>query len=273
MKKIVFILIMIFLGSKALAANAGNVTREEFAGMLSPVICNSIAEEDIAIKDVESPSDEILKAVSTGAMSLDGDGCFNPQEEMQEYDLIKSLVTVWEIRMGNIEAPALGGYLSGYSAFIESEKKVIDKAVMIGIAPESGVLNKNGGVSKDAASLYVKKLMDAIDIMKNHGVSEVITSFRNDEEITGVPANTTRFFATLNAPASYKEASLIVALYSDGRLTDVAHKSYKNLETSDFTIMHQTLEIPETEGNIRVKAFIFDGVNSLKPIYEYKLLR
>lgn len=273
MKKIIFILITALGLYAAESAYAENLKKETFAEILLPIISNSVSEEDIYIKDIKNPSSSILKAVSTGVISLDHEECFNPEEEVSEYEALKSLVKAWEIRMGKLEAPALGGYLEGYASLTDLEKNIVDKAVMLGIALESGKIERERLVDSATASVYVERILSSIGIMKNHGVQEVITSFRNEEGVTGIPYNKITFYATLNETPPYDDATLVMALYCNSKLIDVTHKNYTGLKNFDFAVMHASLEIPETEGDIRVKTFMFDGLNSIKPIYEYKLLR
>lgn len=273
MKKIIFVLIMVIEAYAANVAYAENLTKESFAEILSPIICNDGDAENIDIKDIENPSTAVLTAASAGIINLDNEGYFYPQEEVSQYDFLKSLIKTWEIRMGELRPAALGGYLEGYDALEEDEKTVIDKAVMLGIAPENGKFEKDKAIDSDTASVYVQRIIKSIEIMKNHGMQEVITSFRNEAGITGVPGGKITFYAALNETPEYNDAALIMALYCNDRLIDISHKSYTDLENYDFTIMHTSLEIPEVEGNMRVKVFIFDSLKSLKPIYEYKLIR
>ena len=272
MKRVIFTLIIIFC-SVVTSASAQGITKEEFAEILSSVILCSENADDVYIVDMEKPSDAVKISVSLNVMECNSLGGFEPQKTVLEIDAIKSIVTAWEIRMGELSPAALGGYLEGYGKLSEEEKKIIDKAVMIGISPQSGKISKDRALEKNLAIEYVNQLKKTIEIMNNHGVEEVITSFRNEDGITGEPGGEITFYATLNEPPQYNDANLIMALYCDERLIDVEYKNYKELSNADFTIMHVTLKITENKGNIKAKAFIFDSLNVLKPIYEYKLLR
>ena len=272
MKRVIITLMLIFCGVIT-SASAQEITKEEFAESLSHVIFYGAEFEDVSISDMDNPSKVIKALVSMGVMECNSKGEFEPAKAILEIDAIKSLVTAWEIRMGGLEPAALGGYLGGYAELTPKEKKIIDKAVMIGIVPESGSISKERILEKNTATEYISQFTKTIEIMKNHGVGEVITSFRNEVGITGAPEGKITFYASLNEAAEFDDAVLVLALYSDNRLIAVSKKNYEELKNYDFCVMHTSVEIPEIEGDIKAKAFIFDGFKDLKPIYEYKLIR
>jgi hypothetical protein len=147
------------------------------------------------------------------------------------------------------------------------------EALAVGCMEAFFNIKPKGKIYKETAKKYVIQLEKSIEIMKNYGVGDVITTFRNESGITGVPDGEITFYAALNEKPRFDNAVLVLALYSDNRLIEVSENFYWNLKNNDFTVMHASVNVPENKENLKIKAFIFDSLRNLRPIYEYKVIR
>lgn len=273
MKRFIICLAAIFFAASS-EVFAGNLTRERFAELTAPVIFSGGTSESVVIEDMQNPSPEITAVVSAGIIKLN-QGAFETERYVTNYELTEGLVKAWEIRMGEFSPPALGGFSEGYSDLNADEKRVLDKAAMLGILPSNGNFSKDAYADVNDAEMYIKKITEAINIMKVHGFEDIVTGFRIENELTGTPrrGSKVKFFASVNEEPEFDSAVIIIALYDGKTLVDVSHKTYNGLQGKDFAVMHSEIEIPNDEGNYKVKAFIFDSLKSLVPIYEYKLIQ
>lgn len=274
MKKLIIMLGMAVFCTAVPSAFAEGITKSEFAQLIAPIVWNGGELENVVINDVENPSEDILAVLSLGLAELDDDNCFEPNKPMTVYELTKGLADAWEIRMGSLEPAVLGGYLSDYSGLSAIEKRYADKAVMLGIVPERGKLGFNETADSETAKKYVGRISESMQIMSIHGDLGLTSCYRDELGITGTPkkGEKVHFYASLNEkPDDYDKATVITALYDGGRLVDVVQSNYNYF--GDFTVMHNEITIPENDGDYKVKSFVFDGLEAMCPIYEYKLIR
>lgn len=267
-------LLVIFLAAAfpAVTAHAEDLKKKDLAELIFPMIenCNW---EDVQIKDVKNPSRAVLAAVSCGLESIAETGEFAPESAVTNFEFTECLVKTWEMRFGGLSGAALGGDFSDYSDLGKYEKSILDKGTMLGIVKNGDKFLKDNVMQKADAEELCNRLFNNAVVMKRYKMDREVTAFRDDRGITGeAKCGKIYFYKTFNTPCGHDTAALVAAVYDGGVLKDVAYKSYSGLCENDFTIMHVSVSVPEESGDYSVKAFVFDCIDTMKPIYDYRLI-
>ena len=268
MKKIIMIILALTLF--AAPAYAENLNRQELAETVFSVIkyCNW---EDLP--SGTDKNDALCAALSCGLIENSSDEGFYTEKNVTNMEFTKCMVAAWEIRFGGIDGAGMGASFSDYSDMSEYEKGILDKAVMLGIVKNGTKFSKDSAISKENAEDFGEKLIANAEIMKSYGMGDEAASFRNDCKIVGsAESGRIYFYKTYNKPPEFDKASLVVALYDGARIVDVSCKNYTGLCENEFSILHASVLVPQKDGEYRVKAFMLDSLQGLKPIYEYKLI-
>lgn len=271
MRKIVLIVISTATFLFATSVYAQNVTREEFAGLLYPIIsgCDSAGTE---IADIENPSDEILSAVSLGVIKLSDSREFSPESHVTRFEVAESLVKAWEIRFGGILATALGTEFSGYDNLSEYEKIIINKADMLGIWKSK--TTQDSLIEMREAEEMTKHIKDDMAVLMRYGMANSSSSFMDSDGIVGTAkSGRVYFYQSFNSQCEYDNAVLVLTLYDGGKLLDVSSKSYLSLSQNEFVILHSDITVPADAGEYSVKAILLDDFGTMTPLCEYRFIR
>ena len=200
--------------------------------------------------------------------------CKNPQQ-LTRYEFIANLINIYEIRMGKIETASLGGYFSDYENMTEEEKTYIDKAVMLGIVPKGTAFNKDFVIDYDEAYNYSLSVVDTIDFITKTKPQDMITSFIvNNRFVNKVNSGEkVNFYFSLNSTPDFNKCCVLMVLYEKDKLIDIKSDYFDNLRENEFTVMNVKLDIPENDGEYKLKVFLLDDINSIKPLCDYTFIQ
>ena len=197
--------------------------------------------------------------------------CENSQE-MTRYEFIANLINVYEIRMGKIETAALGGYFSDYK---NMTKNYLDKAVMLGIVPKETAFNGDFVIDYEEAYNCLLSINDTIDFIKNTKPQDMITSFIVNNTFVNKTqiGKKVNFYLSLNSTPDFNRCCVLAVLYEKDKLCDIQFKNYNDLKENEFTVMNVSIDIPQSDGEYKLKVFLLDDLNSIKPLCGYSFIQ
>lgn len=183
-------------------------------------------------------------------------------------EAVAAFVKIWEIRCGMLMPGALGSFFDDYLSVGPQERRVLDKAVMIGVLPDSSSSFKaEKPLQMQEMERMEKQLIHSIDVMQG-GIEEPIYSFwARESRITKMEYDTPiDLFCSIPADciSNAKEAILVLAVYAEGRLEQVTVEICQDVERQEPFVFHATTVVPKEKEPGRIKAFLWN--EHLRPL-------